>query len=69
LLEISQKESQPVRIAVPTPKSNRRLTMEFSTEVVRIMAKEMGQILTAPKDIREIETGMQKFLQKVGGED
>ena len=43
--------------------------MEFSTEVVRIMAKEMGQILPAPKDIREIETGMQKFLQKVGRED
>ena len=46
--------------------------MEFSIEVVKkmaeIMAKEMGQILPAPKDIREVETGMRELLQKVGAE-
>jgi len=46
--------------------------MEFSTKVVEkmaaIMAEEMGQLLPAPKNIREVETGMREMLKKVGSE-
>jgi hypothetical protein len=46
--------------------------MEFSTKVIKkmaaIMAEEMWDLLPAPKDIREVETGMRELLQKVGAE-
>lgn len=46
--------------------------MEFSTKVIEkmaeIMAEEMGNLLPAPQDIREVETGMRELLQKVGAE-
>ena len=46
--------------------------MEFSTKVIEkmaaIMAEELGQLLPAAKDIREVETGMRELLQKVGAE-
>lgn len=44
--------------------------MEFSTKVVEkmaeIMAEEMGNLMPAPQDIREIETGMRDLLRQVG---
>jgi len=46
--------------------------MEFSTKVVKkmaaIMAEEMGEVLPAAKDIREVELGMRELLRKVGAE-
>jgi hypothetical protein len=46
--------------------------MEFSTKVVEkmaeIMAEEMGRMQPNPQDIREVEIGMRKLLQKVGAE-
>lgn len=46
--------------------------MEFSTEVVEkmaeILAEEMGNMLSDPQNIREVETGMREMLQKVGAE-
>jgi len=46
--------------------------MEFSTKVVEkmaeIMAEEMGNLMPAPQDIREIETGMRDMLRQVGAE-
>jgi hypothetical protein len=46
--------------------------MEFSTKIVEkmaeIMAEEMGNLMPAPQDIREIETGMRDLLRQVGAE-
>ena len=46
--------------------------MEFSTEIVgkmaQLLAEEMGSLLPAPKDIREVETGMRELLRRVGAE-
>jgi len=46
--------------------------MEFSTKVVdamaKIMAEEMGKLMPAPENIREVETGMRELLKKVGAE-
>lgn len=46
--------------------------MEFSTEAVEkmaeILANEMGKVKPEAQDIREVETGMRAFLQKVGAE-
>ncbi len=44
--------------------------MKFSTKAIEkmaeIMAEEMGNQLSNPQDIREVETGMQELWQKVG---
>jgi hypothetical protein len=44
--------------------------MEFSTKVIEkmaaIIAEEMGQLVPAPMDIREVETGMRELLREVG---
>lgn len=44
--------------------------MEFSTKVIEKMAaniaEEMGQLVPAPMDIREVETEMRELLRKVG---
>ena len=46
--------------------------MEFSTKVVEkmaeIMVEEMGNLMPAPQDIREVETGMRDLLRQVGAE-
>jgi hypothetical protein len=46
--------------------------MEFSTKAVEkmaeIMVEAMGNLMPAPEDIREIETGMRDLLRRVGAE-
>jgi len=36
--------------------------------MAEIMAEEMGNLMPAPQDIREIETGMRDMLRQVGAE-